>query len=878
MKNSFKIIIFTLSIIFFLISYSFSNEEFNFDITEVEITDEGNQFSGYKRGIIKTNDGITFIADEFNYNKISNIFNARGNVQINDTIKKIIIYSNKATYNKNEGIIFTRGNSKAIDQIENLVILAENFNYNKKLNIINAKKNVEINDENKNSKLFGEDVTYNKNTEEIFSKDKTTIFSKKKYKFISTNVLFNRDKMELSSFDKGRVLDNENNNYEFQNFIYNINEELLKAYNIIVTTNDVHTSDKKDQYFFSDGFFNFKNQNFKATKTEITLHKDIFGNPENDPRLYGVASSKIDNITEIHKGIFTSCKKNDNCPPWSIKAKKIKHDKNKKQLIYDDAILQLYDKPVAYFPKFFHPDPSVVRQSGLLKPQLNNSTILGSSLQMPYFHVLSENKDITLTPNIFDSNILMMQSEYRQANEFSSFIADFAFTKGYQSTSQADNNRNSISHFFSKFDLDLNLEKFEKSKFFMKLEKVTNDTYLKVFDGNLINTLLKPSNKDTLSSSLNITLENENYNFSAGLSAYEKLSGKNSDRYQFVLPHYSFSRNLYSSLNYGSIDFSSSGDNNLKDTNNLRSRVVNDISYASNDYFSNFGIKNNFNLYFKNLNTVAKNDAQYKSSPQVQLSSIFEATSSLPLIKFGENYDEYIVPKISFRINPGDMKNYSSNNRGIDVNNIFSINRLGLSDAFESGKSLTLGIDYKKESIESLTKFFEMKFGVVLRESYEDKIPTSSTINEKTSNIFGSINNSLNDKFKINYNYSIDNDLKSFEYNSLTASLNIDKFYTKLRFIEQNGEIGDSNSIENTLTYQFDDKNFISFNTRRNRKINLTEYYDLLYEYKNDCLTAGIKYFRRYYEDRDLKPSEDYLLTLTIFPLTTIEKSYDRNR
>ena len=107
----------------------------------------------------------------------------------------------------------------------------------------------------------------------------------------------------------------------------------------------------------------------------------------------------------------------------------------------------------------------------------------------------------------------MMQTEYRQDNQHSSFVADFAFTKGYQSTSQDDNNRNSISHFFSKFNLDLNLDNFKKSQLFMKIEKVTNDTYLKVFDGNLINTLLKPSDKDTMSSTLNVALENDNYNF-----------------------------------------------------------------------------------------------------------------------------------------------------------------------------------------------------------------------------------------------------------------------------------------------------------------------------------------------------------------------------
>ena len=43
--------------------------------------------------------------------------------------------------------------------------------------------------------------------------------------------------------------------------------------------------------------------------------------------------------------------------------REITHDKDKKKLIYDNAILRIYDKPVFYFPKFFHPDPSVERQS-----------------------------------------------------------------------------------------------------------------------------------------------------------------------------------------------------------------------------------------------------------------------------------------------------------------------------------------------------------------------------------------------------------------------------------------------------------------------------------------------------------------------------------
>ena len=53
-----------------------------------------------------------------------------------------------------------------------------------------------------------------------------------------------------------------------------------------------------------------------------------------------------------------------------ITSKEIKHDKNKKQLVYKDAVLKVYNVPVLYFPKFFHPDPTVDRQSGFLKPSL----------------------------------------------------------------------------------------------------------------------------------------------------------------------------------------------------------------------------------------------------------------------------------------------------------------------------------------------------------------------------------------------------------------------------------------------------------------------------------------------------------------------------
>ena len=60
--------------------------------------------------------------------------------------------------------------------------------------------------------------------------------------------------------------------------------------------------------------------------------------------------------------------KNRKVSTLEIISKKITHDRNKKNISYKNVWLNIYDTPVVYFPKFFHPDPTVKRQSGFLIP------------------------------------------------------------------------------------------------------------------------------------------------------------------------------------------------------------------------------------------------------------------------------------------------------------------------------------------------------------------------------------------------------------------------------------------------------------------------------------------------------------------------------
>ena len=114
--------------------------------------------------------------------------------------------------------------------------------------------------------------------------------------------------------------------------------------------------------------------------------------------------------------------------------------------------------------------------------------------------------------------------------------------------------------------------------------------------------------------------------------------------------------------------------------------------------------------------------------------------------------------------------------------------------------------------------------------------------------------------------------MDEIQYSSLGTRIKNDNFVTSFNFIEENGAVGSTNVLENTTTLNFDENNFFSFRTRKNKEIDLTEYYDLIYEYKNDCLVAALKYNKTYYQDRDLEPTEDFMFSITLIPLTSFEQ------
>ena len=285
-------------------------------------------------------------------------------------------------------------------------------------------------------------------------------------------------------------------------------------------------TNNKDEYFFEDALINLETNELQGKDLEVNFNNNMFDNNENEPRLKGNKALSNKNETIVSKASFTTCKKrpNNKCPPWIIQAKEAKHDKIKKTIYYKNAWLKIYDVPVLYFPTFFHPDPTVKRQSGFLTPQIGESQILGSSAYIPYFYVISDSKDLTFKPRIFNDNKYSIQTEYRQVTKKTNNIFDFSLTQGHKSSE--NDKEDSRSHFFSSSTIDLDFLSFDESNLEVQLQKTSNNTYLKLF--NFESPLFGSGKRwklkqiSTLNSFINLTANSDDLDFTTSQFKFMK--------------------------------------------------------------------------------------------------------------------------------------------------------------------------------------------------------------------------------------------------------------------------------------------------------------------------------------------------------------------
>ncbi len=773
------------------------------------------------------------------------------NINYYDIKAEEFIFESQTIEITNNGNKIQAKDGVKVSTTNNIEITANESTYDKIKLILSLIGNIKVIDKENNIKIEGENIVYYKNREEIISKGNTIIHINNEYAINTNDIIYSKKENIIHSKDLATLEDNFGNKFSAENFTFLVLDKIFKSKKINLLDSE------KNKYSFNESMVNIKTNEIIGKDIKIDFRNNIFGNSENEPRLKGNYASSNKEETIIKSGIFTTCKKNNKCPPWTLKAAEIKHDKKNKIINYKNAWLQIYDQPVFYFPKFFHPDPSVKRKSGFLIPQMGNSSASGVSLQIPYYHVIADNKDFTFKPNIYFNNDILLQNEYRQVNKNSNHISDFSINRSKSSTK---------SHLFSNTKMNLESNMFENSDIEFNIEHATHDTYLK----NYKITSSINDNPSLLNSFVDFNASKENLSIATRFEVFEDLSKDRSDRYQYIYPDFTITKliNTESDLK-GELKFTSSGSQKNYNTNIYESVLINNFEYNSIPFFLKNGITNNLNFLLKNVNTKGEKSSNYKDKLSSENFGAFSFNSSFPLKKSGKNTNSYFTPKVSFRISPNKSSKLTDSDRRINFNNIFSLNRVAGNDTIEGGQSLTIGSEYilKKKNDDEL---LSLNLATNYRDVNDSRLPTKSKLGNKSSDIVGELKINPNKYINFNYNFSLDNNLETSNYNLAKSTITINNFVTSFEFLEENNELGSESYLTNDIGYAFNENNKLEFKTRKNKKTNLTEFYNLIYEYKNDCLVAAVEYNKDYYSDRDIKPTEELFFSITIVPFSTI--------
>ncbi len=734
--------------------------------------------------------------------------------------------------------------------------------YNKSSNLIILKKNVFAKD-SKNNKIITEFAEYNGLTRLFISKGITRIITSENYKLDGQDIEYDSNLQKIRSEKKTTILDEEKNKIFLENFEFNITDNIFSSIGLI------KVQDKQNNtYEFTQIYIDTKKKEILGTDIKAYLNQENFKvKKENKPRIFSNTVQLNKNESKFGKSVFTLCnyRADDKCPPWTFQAKEMLHDKSKKTIFYENAIIKIYDIPIFFSPYLAHPDPSVKRRSGFLPPSFIHTKNLGSGLNVPYFFALNNDKDFTFTNKFYANENPLHLLEYRQAFLNSNLILDFGFTEGYKKTSSTKK-RGEKSHFFSKFTKTFRGKDNSSNSLSLQTQDTSNDKYLKLYK---IKSNLVDFNQNILENTLSFTHEKQDLLLGFKASIFETMLEDYNDKYEYILPEITIDKNIFSDSKFGVMDLQSNFKIENYDTNNTTKFFVNDLNWDIFRKNYNSGIKAKLFGTLKNVNYDNKNVQGFKPDTTSELFGAIGYLSEVDLYKNINNNRRHLFnPKLMLRYAPGHMRKDDSGSR-LDTLKVFNLNRLDNINNFENGLSATIGFNYEiKDKISD--KNFKLSVGQVIKPEENKDMPSVTSLDDKLSDLAGSAKLKINKNAEFDFNFLLDQNYKDLNYSEIGINLGSDLISFDLAYLQESKHVGNEEYATAKINFGKSDKSLLSIETKRNLLNNSAEYYDLSYEYINDCLRAGLIYRREFYNDSELEPENSLMFKVTLIPFGNI--------
>ena len=503
-------------------------------------------------------------------------------------------------------------------------------------------------------------------------------------RLISDTISYDKMSENLSATGNVKViyekttLSAENISYDKKNDKLSIigNFTINDGENIIISDNDAIINTK------------FRNGLIKGARAIINEKLQISAQSLNQKDVnYNIFNTVVASTCEI-------CANNPT-PFWQIRARKIIHDKEKQKIFFENARLDFLGLPILYIPALNIPEPGIERASGVLVPQFSTSDKVGFSAKLPYYIVLDNNKDLTLTPFVMSKNSLILETEYRQFTKNGFFELSNAF-------SIKDNfNKGRLNGFIEgngtfalrkNYELDFNID-LANTIDFKNGEKPFKNNY----------DYAEPED-DRLKNTFNISKTTTNSFFRLGTSYTQSFRYKDFDgdglkeedpNVPVILPEVYFKKNYKNNIFGGNYALSAHSINLENASNGQYSRIGGKLDWKRSWKTSsglNFGSLAQFNA-----NTYLIENDFYKNAMPL---GMIEAR--YPLKKSSYKISHMFEPIAQVIFAPDRLTGYLNSNQNtsdsttaeFEETNLFSTNRFPGFDEIESGSRANIGGKY----------------------------------------------------------------------------------------------------------------------------------------------------------------------------------------
>lgn len=587
------------------------------------------------------------------------------------------------------------------------------------------------------------------------------------------------------------------------------------------------------------------------------------------------------NRTTMRKAIFSPC---DECkedperaPVWQMKAQRVVHDQESRDIKYYNAFLEVFGIPVFYMPYFTHPDPTVERRSGFLAPTFGSGDNSGVYFSVPYYLDLGSDLDATIAPIVLTNVGLIANGEVRKRFGFGE--ARIAASAGVADRKNGDGTveeRAFRGHVNAKASFHVD----ENWRTSVDVQRASDPTYLRRF---------RLGRETVLTSELRTERFDENSHFQARALAFQGLrAGDRRRETPTILPQvtYDYMSNPdrfggRATLNAGALSL-------VREQGSSMYRLSSEAAYAKPWMIGNGQILTataslRGDLYYVS-DAPQPNSAFPKNTVDGWESRVLPQLTldwRYPFARSSGTSQQFIEPVAHFAIAPNVgsgniIQNEDSSDFELSDTNIFRRNRFAGIDRMEGGIRAGYGINAGYYGDLGQAKGF---VGQTYRLRSDSTFEKGSGLDQNASDFVGRLDLAPVSWLTGSYRFRIDSDRYRIARDELVGTiggprLRLQTSYVFVKDTERNPLTKDREEIVASLSSKFTKNWSGSLGYARD----ITNEQDLNYiaglTYQDECIRIDTRLNRHYFEDREIRPETSVFLRVTFKYLGSVQGGF----